>query len=238
MNKDILLQTNRISKIYDMGDNKVYALNNIDIYIRKGSFVSVMGTSGSGKTTFLNILGCLDVPTTGSYLLNGIDVGYISSKERASIRNRMIGFIFQSFHLLARTTALENVELPLIYSQPYLSASYRREKAMHMLELVGLSDRRYNHPNQLSGGQQQRVAIARALVNDPLLILADEATGNLDSKTSVEIMELLSTLNQQGKTIVFVTHNPEISEWMNRTIVFSDGEIVSDTQKINEKTNV
>lgn len=231
MKKEILLKTQQISKIYEMGENKVFALNKIDIEIYKSSFVSVMGTSGSGKTTFLNILGCLDIPTSGKYFLNNIDAGQISSKERAKLRNRTIGFIFQSFHLLARTTALENVELPLIYSQPHLSASYRREKAMHMLELVGLSDRRFNHPNQLSGGQQQRVAIARALVNDPLLILADEATGNLDSKTSVEIMELLSTLNQKGKTIVFVTHNPEISEWMDRIIVFSDGEIICDKQK-------
>ena len=203
----------------------MHALRGIDLQISQGEFVAIMGASGSGKSTMLNIIGCLDRPTSGTYLLDGINVAGMSKNERAAIRNRKIGFVFQSYNLLSRTSALENVELPLMYN-PRIRAKERRERAIASLEAVGLQDRLDHMPNQLSGGQQQRVAIARSLVNDPVVILADEATGNLDTRTSYEIMALLQELNAKGKTIVFVTHEADIARCMSRSIVFRDGHII------------
>ncbi|MES2267499.1 MAG: ABC transporter ATP-binding protein [Bacteroidota bacterium] len=210
-----------------MGSETVHALRGITFDIQAGEFVTIMGASGSGKTTLLNILGCLDQPTGGSYLLDGVDINQQSRDELAQLRNRKIGFVFQSYNLLPRTSAIENVELPLLYNSS-VNSSDRRERAMHALEAVKLADRFDHTPNQLSGGQQQRVAIARALINEPVMILADEATGNLDSRTSYEIMALMQDLNQQGKTIVFVTHEPDIAAFSSRTITLRDGSILSD----------
>ncbi|PKP04643.1 MAG: ABC transporter ATP-binding protein [Bacteroidetes bacterium HGW-Bacteroidetes-6] len=226
--KSEIIRAENLSKEYHLGEQVVHALNGVNIAICEGSFVAVMGASGSGKSTFLNMLGCLDEPSGGKYFLNGIDIGLLSRKERAAIRNQKLGFVFQSFNLLSRTSALENVELPLLYSKNKMSVAERSDKAKAMLELVGLSDRMKHVPSQLSGGQQQRVAIARALVNDPILILADEATGNLDSKTSIEIMELMTRLNEKGITIVFVTHDDEIADWMGRKLEFRDGIVLED----------
>lgn len=226
--KNEIIRAENLSKEYHLGEQVVHALNGVNIAICEGSFVAVMGASGSGKSTFLNMLGCLDEPSGGKYFLNGIDIGLLSRKERAAIRNQKLGFVFQSFNLLSRTSALENVELPLLYSKNKMSVAERSDKAKAMLELVGLSDRMKHVPSQLSGGQQQRVAIARALVNDPILILADEATGNLDSKTSIEIMELMTRLNEKGITIVFVTHDDEIADWMGRKLEFRDGIVLED----------
>src|SRR5262245_31828167 len=213
-----------------MGDVEVEALRGISVDIKRGEFVAVMGASGSGKSTFMNIVGCLDRPTHGSYLLEGQDVGSLSSDEWAHIRNRKIGFVFQGFNLLARTSAAENVELPMMYNG--FSGQERRRRALEVLALVGLQERLHHMPNQLSGGQQQRVAIARALVNRPALILADEPTGNLDTKTSAEIMELFQSLNAQGGiTIVLVTHEPDIAAFAKRQVVFRDGLIISDIRK-------
>lgn len=222
-----LIDIRNICKTYDLGDVKVNALCGVSTVIEKGEFVAIMGPSGSGKSTFMNILGCLDTPTTGMYLLDGVDVEGLSRDELAELRNKKIGFIFQGFNLLSRTSAIENVELPLIYAG--MSSRQRRDLARQALDRVGLANR-YNHlPNQLSGGQQQRVAIARALVNNAEIILADEPTGNLDTKTSVEIMELLVTLNQQsGITIILVTHEPDIALYGRRKIRFLDGSIVED----------
>lgn len=234
--KSEIIRTENLCKVYHLGEQVVNALNGVNVSIEEGSFVAVMGASGSGKSTFLNMLGCLDEPSDGKYFLSGVDIGSLSHKERAAIRNQKLGFVFQSFNLLSRTSALENVELPLLYSKNKMSVGERSDKAKAMLELVGLAERMKHVPSQLSGGQQQRVAIARALVNDPVLILADEATGNLDSKTSVEIMELMTSLNEKGITIVFVTHDAEISNWMNRKIEFRDGLILDDVFQNNSNT--
>jgi len=216
-----------LRKVYRMGDIEVEALRGIDVSIHRGEFVAVMGASGSGKSTFMNILGCLDRPTSGSYFLEGEDVSRLTPDEWALIRNRKIGFVFQGFNLLSRTSALENVELPMMYTA--MPSKERRERAVEMLKLVGLADRLDHMPNQLSGGQQQRVAIARSLVNRPALILADEPTGNLDSKTSAEIMELFQNLNDKERiTIVLVTHEPDIAAYAERQIMFRDGSIISD----------
>lgn len=210
-----------------VGSQKVNALKGVSFSIKAGEFVTFMGASGSGKSTLLNILGCLDTPSEGEYLLDGISAQLMSKNERARLRNQKIGFVFQTYNLLPRTTALENVELPLMYNSNVKSRE-RKEKAIQMLESVGLAERLHHTPGQMSGGQQQRVAIARALVNDPVIILADEATGNLDSRTSYEIMALFQQLNSQGKTIAFVTHEPDIAAFSQRSIVLRDGRILKD----------
>jgi len=222
-----LIRVENLHKTYRMGDVQVPALRGVNLAIRRGEFVAVMGSSGSGKSTFMNILGCLDRPTAGKYFLDGEEVGSLTPNQWAHIRNRRIGFVFQGFNLLARTTALENVELPMMYNG--LPGAGRHRRALEVLALVGLEGRIEHTPNQLSGGQQQRVAIARALVNRPSLILADEPTGNLDSRTSAEIMDLFQNLNvREGLTIVLVTHEADIAAYARRQIQFRDGEIVSD----------
>ena len=224
-----IIDISSLKKDYYVGEVTVHALRGVDLKINQGEFVAIMGASGSGKSTMLNIIGCLDRPTEGTYMLDGVNVAGMSRNERAAIRNLKIGFVFQSYNLLSRTSALENVELPLLYN-PSLKARERRERAIAALEAVGLADRMDHMPNQLSGGQQQRVAIARSLVNDPVVILADEATGNLDSRTSYEIMALFQDLNAKGKTIVFVTHEADISRCMTRSVVFRDGHILREEQ--------
>ena len=225
-----ILDINDLKREFMVGNEIVRALKGVSFTVDAGEFLTIMGSSGSGKTTLLNILGCLDQPTQGTYLLDGIDVKSLSRNELANLRNRKIGFVFQSYNLLARTSAIENVELPLLYN-PDIPAKERREKAGHALEAVGLADRMGHMPNQLSGGQQQRVAIARALVNEPVMILADEATGNLDTRTSYEIMLLLQSLNSgKGKTIVFVTHEPDIAVFSSRTVTLRDGHIIRDAK--------
>ena len=221
-----LIVTDGLLKDYRLGPHTVHALRGVSVAIEPGDFVAVMGPSGSGKSTFMNILGCLDTPTAGRYLLDGVDVGRLSRDALAGIRNRKIGFIFQQFNLLPRTTALENVELPLFYAGA--PARVRRERARERLRAVGLAEREDHHPSQLSGGQQQRVAIARALVNDPAVILADEPTGNLDTRTSVEILALLQRLNRGGITIVLVTHEPDIAAYASRALTFRDGRVLGD----------
>jgi len=221
-----LIKVKDLVKIYKLGDMEIPALNGVSLSIVAGEFVSIMGSSGSGKSTFMNVLGCLDVPTQGSYFLDGIEVGSLKRDELAHLRNQKIGFVFQGFNLLSRTSAIENVELPLIYST--MPARERRQRAQEALAAVGLSGREDHHSNQLSGGQQQRVAIARALVNKPSIILADEPTGNLDTKTSQEIMQLLTQLNEQNMTIILVTHEPDISKFTRRIIHFKDGIVLSD----------
>ena len=227
-----IIEINNLKRDFVMGEETVHALRGVSFSIEEGEFVTIMGTSGSGKSTLLNQLGCLDTPSDGEYLLDGFSVGKMDKNERSTIRNRKIGFVFQSYNLLPKTTALENVELPLIYN-PTISAQERKEKAMNALESVGLQDRMYHKSNQMSGGQMQRVAIARALVNDPVLILADEATGNLDTRTAFEIIVLLQDLYKKGRTIIFVTHNPELAAYSSRNIVLRDGKIIKDT--INTK---
>jgi putative ABC transport system ATP-binding protein len=222
-----ILNIQNIKREFVMGSETVRALKGISFQVQEGEFVTIMGSSGSGKTTLLNILGCLDQPGDGTYLLDGVDVKALSRNELAALRNQKIGFVFQSYNLLARTSALENVELPLLYNSK-ISTAQRRERAMQALQAVKLGDRAGHLPSQLSGGQQQRVAIARALVNEPVMILADEATGNLDTRTSYEIMSLLQELNRQGKTIVFVTHEPDIAAFSSRTITLKDGKIIRD----------
>jgi putative ABC transport system ATP-binding protein len=225
-----------ISKIYHSGEVEVHAVKQVSLQVQAGEFIAIMGASGSGKSTMMNTLGCLDRPTSGRYLLDGVDVSALDRDALADIRNQKIGFIFQGFNLLSRTSALENVELPMMYGRRRLPARELREKAMRALELVGLAKRSDHHPNQLSGGQQQRVAIARALVNTPALLLADEPTGNLDSRTSIEIMDAFQTLNEQGITIAMVTHEPDIANYTKRNVVMRDGVIVSDIQ-VAKRTN-
>jgi putative ABC transport system ATP-binding protein len=222
----MLLSLKNITKIYVVDEIRIPALNGVTVDIERGEFVAIMGASGSGKSTMLNLLGCLDRPTSGDYLLEGEEVSQMSSDALANIRNQKIGFVFQNFNLLPRTSALENVELPLYYGRP-MSGAERRDTAMGLLERLGLKDRCYHHPGQLSGGQQQRVAIARALVNKPSLILADEPTGNLDSKSGTEIMKLFRELNSEGITVLMVTHAPEIAENAGRLIHMRDGEVVA-----------
>ena len=224
-----VIQLEHIHKTYTMGDVQVHALRGVSLTIREGEFVAIMGASGSGKSTTMNIIGCLDRPTKGTYILDGQDVSEMSKDERADIRSRKIGFVFQGFNLLSRTSALENVELPMLYAG--VSGSQRHQRAMESLAAVGLAGREQNHPNQLSGGQQQRVAVARALVNDPALILADEPTGNLDSRTSIEVMEIFQRLNRErGITLVLVTHETDIAQYAQRVVVFKDGKIKKDYQ--------
>lgn len=222
-----LIEVIGISKVYNMGEVDLRALDHVSATVENGDFVSIMGPSGSGKSTFMNILGCLDTPTEGQYFLEEIDVAQLSRDQLAGIRNRKIGFVFQGFNLLSRTPALENVELPMLYSG--VPANMRKEKALAALKIVGLEGREHHHPNQLSGGQQQRVAIARAIVNQAPILMADEPTGNLDTKTSIEIMELFRKLNEEaGITVILVTHEPEIAEFSKRTLRFLDGRLVSD----------
>lgn len=230
MNKEIIRIEN-LRREFIVGGEKVKALRGLSFSIHEGEFVTIMGTSGSGKSTLLNILGCLDTPTSGSYYLDGVSVQSMSKNQRAVTRNRKIGFVFQNYNLLPKTTAIENVELPLLYNSA-VSAKERRERAIAALEAVELGSRLNHKSNQMSGGQQQRVAIARALVNDPVIILADEATGNLDTRTSFSILMLFQQLHAKGRTIIFVTHNPELAEYSSRNIVLRDGKIISDT--INE----
>ena len=227
MNKAVIDLQN-IKRNFQVGDEPVHALRGVSFTIREGEFVTIMGTSGSGKSTLLNTLGCLDTPTSGEYLLDGISVRTMSKPQRAVLRNRKIGFVFQSYNLLPKTTAVENVELPLMYNSS-VSASERRRRAIEALQAVGLGDRLEHKSNQMSGGQMQRVAIARALVNNPAVILADEATGNLDTRTSFEILVLFQKLHAEGRTIIFVTHNPEIAQYSSRNIVLRDGQIKDDT---------
>lgn len=222
-----LIETEKLVKVYDVGDEGIRALENVSVNIEPGEFVAIMGPSGSGKSTFMNIIGCLDQPTAGEYLLDGQGISGLSRDDLAAIRNRQIGFVFQGFNLLSRTSALENVELPLLYN--HVPAKERKLKSMAALKMLGLEGRELHHPNQLSGGQQQRVAIARALVNNAPILMADEPTGNLDTKTSIEIMELLVQLNRDsGTTIILVTHEQDIAAFSKRIIRFVDGRVVSD----------
>ena len=223
-----VIEIQNIKRNFQVGDETVHALRAVSFNINEGEFVTIMGTSGSGKSTLLNILGCLDTPTSGEYLLDDIPVRTMSKPQRAVLRNRKIGFVFQSYNLLPKTTAVENVELPLMYNSA-VSASERRRRAIESLQAVGLGDRLEHKSNQMSGGQMQRVAIARALVNNPAVILADEATGNLDSRTSFEILVLFQKLHAEGRTIIFVTHNPELSQYSSRNIRLRDGQVIEDT---------
>ncbi len=229
--KKEIIRIENLRREFIVGGEKVKALRGVSFTIREGEFVTIMGTSGSGKSTLLNLLGCLDTPTSGEYLLDGMSVQSMSKNRRAMTRNRKIGFVFQNYNLLPKTTAIENVELPLLYN-PDVNAAERRKRAIEALNAVGLGERLNHKSNQMSGGQQQRVAIARALVNDPVIILADEATGNLDTRTSFSILMLFQELHAKGRTIIFVTHNPELAEYSSRNIVLRDGKIISDT--INE----
>jgi putative ABC transport system ATP-binding protein len=219
-----------IHKIYDSGEVKVHAVRGVSIEIQQGELVALMGASGSGKSTLMNLLGCLDRPTEGRYLLDGIDASHLDRNALADIRNKKLGFVFQGYNLLARTTALENVELPMLYGNHRVSRQEKRERARHCLEIVGLADRADHFPSQLSGGQQQRVAIARGLVNEPQVLLADEPTGNLDSKTSIEVMGVFQKLNDAGITILMVTHELDIAHYCKRNLILRDGQLVSDIQ--------
>ena len=227
MNEIIRLEN--IKREFIVGEEVVRALRGVSFTISEGEFVTIMGTSGSGKSTLLNILGCLDVPTSGEYYLDGVSVREMSKNDRATLRNRKIGFIFQNYNLLPKTTSIENVELPLMYNR-HVSHAERHNRAIDALQAVGLGDRMLHRSNQLSGGQMQRVAIARALVNNPVIILADEATGNLDSRTSYEVLALFQRLHRDGRTIIFVTHNPELAAFSSRTITLRDGRIISDVR--------
>jgi putative ABC transport system ATP-binding protein len=222
-----------IHKIYDSGEVKVHAVRGVSIEIQKGEFVALMGASGSGKSTLMNLLGCLDRPTDGRYLLDGTDVSHLDRNALADIRNQKLGFVFQGYNLLARTTALENVELPMLYSQQRFSRQEMRQRAEHCLEIVGLANRADHFPSQLSGGQQQRVAIARGLVNQPQVLLADEPTGNLDSQTSIEVMGVFQKLNDEGITILMVTHELDIAHFCKRNLILRDGQLVSDIQVVD-----
>jgi putative ABC transport system ATP-binding protein len=223
-----VIKLDDIHKVYHTGEVDVRAVRGVTLEIQAGEFVAVMGASGSGKSTLMNMVGCLDRPTTGRYWLDGIDVSGLNRDELADIRNRRIGFVFQGFNLLSRTSALENVELPMLYAHRHLTAHEQRQRALRALDIVGLAPRAGHHPNQLSGGQQQRVAIARALVNEPALLLADEPTGNLDSQTSIEIMGVFQKLNDEGMTLVMVTHELDIARYTKRNVVMRDGRILTD----------
>ncbi len=225
-----IIKVENIKRDFLVGSETVHAIRDISFNVTEGEFVTIMGASGSGKSTLLNILGCLDVPTQGDYYLSGVQVRKMGKNERAVLRNRKIGFVFQTYNLLPKTTALENVELPLLYNKT-VNTAQRKEKSVQALHAVGLEDRMYHRSNQMSGGQQQRVAIARALVNDPVIILADEATGNLDTRTSFEILSVFQDLHKKGRTILFVTHNQEITQYGSRNIVLKDGKIIED--KVN-----
>ena len=227
-----IIRLEHICRNFIVGDETVHALRDVSFTIEEGEFVTIMGTSGSGKSTLLNILGCLDTPTSGEYLIDGISVKKMGKNERAAVRNRKIGFVFQNYNLLPKTTAVENVELPLLYNSA-ISARDRRRLASDALDAVGLGERKMHKSNQMSGGQMQRVAIARALVNNPVLILADEATGNLDTRTSFSILMLFQKLHRMGRTIIFVTHNPELSQYSSRNIELRDGRIISDERNAN-----
>src|SRR5439155_11491660 len=233
-----LISVRQLTKVYQVGDVSVHALRGITLDIARGEFVSIVGPSGSGKSTLMHILGCLDRPTAGTYQLNGRDVSRLSDDELSAIRNEQIGFVFQGFNLLARTTALENVELPLLYTQgSRAQAADRRRRALEALGTVGLQDRAEHHPNQLSGGQQQRVAIARALLNRPAILLADEPTGNLDSRTSIEVMEIFQRLKEErGITVILITHEQQVADYGTRIIRFKDGRIVSDAANLSRRT--
>jgi len=236
MSTQKILELTEIRREFKMGTEIVRALKGVSFVVEAGEFVTIMGASGSGKTTMLNTLGCLDKPTSGTYLLDGVNVGQLGRNELAQLRNQKIGFVFQAYNLLARTSALENVELPLFYNSK-VTTQERHDRALKALEAVKLSDRADHMPNQLSGGQQQRVAIARALVNEPVMILADEATGNLDTRTSYEIMALMQELNEkQGKTIVFVTHEQDIANFSSRTITLRDGKVIKDAANPNKRS--
>src|SRR5579884_1212850 len=223
-----IIELDHVHKVYHTGEVDVHAVRDVSMTIQRGEFVAIMGASGSGKSTMMNTLGCLDRPTQGRYLLDGIDVSQLDRDQLATIRNEKIGFVFQGFNLLSRTSALENVELPMMYVRKSVGRRDQRERAMHALEMVGLADRAGHHPNQLSGGQQQRVAIARALVNQPAMLLADEPTGNLDTQTSIEIMGVFQKLNDQGITIIMVTHELDIASYTKRNVIMRDGRIVGD----------
>ena len=225
--KETIISVKHLVKDYKMGDLEVHALRGISMDVHKSDFVAIMGKSGSGKSTFMNIIGCLDVPTKGEYLLDGVDVGKMNKDQLANLRNKKIGFVFQSFNLLSRTSALENVELPLMYNSK-ISSREMKDRSVRAIESVGLAGRSHHFPSQLSGGEQQRVAIARALVNDPVVILADEPTGNLDTRTSVEVMSIFQQLNTKGITVIIVTHEPDIAAYTNRNISFRDGRIQKD----------
>lgn len=231
MMKKAIIELNDIHRNFLVGEEVVHALRGVSFTIYEGDFVTIMGTSGSGKSTLLNLLGCLDTPTSGEYLLDGVAMRTMSRSERAILRNRKIGFVFQSYNLLAKTTAVDNVELPLMYNSG-ISAKERRIRSINALKAVGLGDRLEHKSNQMSGGQMQRVAIARALVNNPAVVLADEATGNLDTRTAFEILILFQKLHEEGRTIIFVTHNPDIAQYTSRNIVLRDGHIIDD--KIND----
>lgn len=227
-NKKIVIELQDVRRNFIVGNEVVHALRGVSFKIYEGEFVTIMGTSGSGKSTLLNQLGCLDTPTSGEYILDGVSVRTMKRRERAVLRNRKIGFVFQNYNLLAKTTAVENVELPLMYNSS-VSAKERRERAIQALEMVGLGNRLFHKSNQMSGGQMQRVAIARALVNNPAVLLADEATGNLDTRTSFEILVLFQKLHAMGRTIIFVTHNPDIAHYSSRNIILRDGQVKEDT---------
>ncbi len=230
--KKVVIELQDVKRDFIVGDETVHALRGVSFKIYEGEFVTIMGKSGSGKSTLLNQLGCLDTPTTGEYFLDGVSVRKMSKSQRAVLRNRKIGFIFQNYNLLPKTTSVENVELPLMYNGS-VTAKQRHEKAVEALKAVGLGDRLFHKSNQMSGGQMQRVAIARALVNDPAVILADEATGNLDTRTSFEILVLFQKLHAQGRTIIFVTHNPDIANYSSRNIMLRDGRVISDEENHN-----
>jgi putative ABC transport system ATP-binding protein len=232
---NIVIHVENLHKTYIVGDIKVHALRGINLTIREGEFISIMGASGSGKTTLMNLLGCLDMPTSGHYSLDGVDIHSINENDLANIRNEKIGFVFQSFFLLSRTSALDNVELPLLYRKDMKKAE-RRALAMKALEVVQMQKRLDHHPNQLSGGQQQRVAIARAIVNNPVILFADEPTGNLDTRTSLEVMSVFQELHKKGITIILVTHEPDIARYTDRIITFKDGKIKADV--VNKEKNI
>ncbi len=232
MSQKVIIELQNVKRKFIVGDETVYALRGVSFKVHEGEFVTIMGTSGSGKSTLLNQLGCLDTPTSGEYILDGVAVKSMSKNQRAKLRNRKIGFVFQNYNLLPKTTAVENVELPLMYNSAY-NARQRREAAIKVLKDVGLGNRLEHKSNQMSGGQMQRVAIARALVNNPAVILADEATGNLDTRTSFEMLVLFQRLHAEGRTIIFVTHNPDIARYSSRNIFLRDGRIVEDTVNTN-----